>query len=134
MPSRESYEVHKEEKSLVQKAKREANQEEILAAALGMKMGPQKPPAAFWQPLKQFAYTQLTSLVRRASLREIERVPKPEKAHNFKVRHMSALTLLSGLTSNTLALISSCMARGWFLVLALWETKRTRKRRREERG
>lgn len=102
MPSRESYEVHKEETSLVQKAKREANQEEILAAALGMKMGPQKPPATFWQPLKQFAYTQLTSLVRRASLREIERAPKPEKVHNFKVRHMSTWTLLSGLTSNTL--------------------------------
>lgn len=102
MPSRESYEVHKEEKSLVQKAKREANQEDILAAALGMKMGPQKPPATFWQPLKQFAYTQLTSLVRRASLREIERAPKPEKVHNFKVRHMSTLTLLSGLTSKTL--------------------------------
>ncbi|CAG09973.1 unnamed protein product, partial [Tetraodon nigroviridis] len=85
MPSRESYAVHKEEKSLVQKAKREANQEDILAAALGMKMGPQKPPATFWQPLKQFAYTQLTSLVRRASLREIERAPKPEKVHNFKV-------------------------------------------------
>ncbi|XP_071774042.1 N-chimaerin isoform X6 [Centroberyx gerrardi] len=38
MPSRESYEVHKGEKSLVQKAKREANQEDILAAALGMKV------------------------------------------------------------------------------------------------
>ncbi|TNN03001.1 hypothetical protein fugu_000030 [Takifugu bimaculatus] len=85
MPSRESYEVHKEEKSLVQKVKHEANQEDILAAALGMRMGPQKPPATFWQPLKQFAYTQLTSLVRRASLREIDRASKPEKVHNFKV-------------------------------------------------
>ncbi|XP_053295362.1 N-chimaerin isoform X2 [Pleuronectes platessa] len=85
MPSRESYEVHKEEKSLVQKAKREANQEDILAAALGMRMGPQKPPAAFWQPLKLFAYSQLTSLVRRATLRESDRTPKSEKVHNFKV-------------------------------------------------
>lgn len=100
MPSRESYEVHKEEKSLVQKVKREANQEDILAAALGMRMGPQKPPATFWQPLKQFAYTQLTSLVRRASLREIDRPSKPEKVHNFKVRHMSTLTLPSSITSN----------------------------------
>lgn len=102
MPSRESYEVHKEEKSLVQKVKREANQEDILAAALGMRMGPQKPPATFWQPLKQFAYTQLTSLVRRASLREIDRASKPEKVHNFKVRHMSTLTLPGSITSNAL--------------------------------
>ncbi|KAG7227596.1 hypothetical protein INR49_005411 [Caranx melampygus] len=85
MPSRESYEVHKEEKSLVQKAKREANQEDILAAALGMRMGPQKPPATFWQPLKLFAYSQLTSLVRRATLKESDRTPKSEKVHNFKV-------------------------------------------------
>lgn len=86
MPSRESYKVHKEEKSLVQKAKREANQEDILAAALGMRMGPQKPPATFWQPLKLLAYSQLTSLVRRATLKESEQIPKSEKAHNFKVR------------------------------------------------
>ncbi|XP_054471568.1 N-chimaerin isoform X2 [Anoplopoma fimbria] len=85
MPSRESYEVHKEEKSLVQKAKREANQEDILVAALGMRMGPQKPPATFWQPLKLFAYSQLTSLVRRATLKESERGPRSEKVHNFKV-------------------------------------------------
>uniref|UniRef100_A0A7N8Y839 Chimerin 1 n=1 Tax=Mastacembelus armatus TaxID=205130 RepID=A0A7N8Y839_9TELE len=85
MPSRESCEVHKEDKSLVQKAKREANQEDILAAALGMRMGPQKPAATFWQPLKLFAYSQLTSLVRRASLKESERAPRSEKVHNFKV-------------------------------------------------
>lgn len=86
MPSRESYEVQKEEKSLVHKAKREANQEEILAAALGMRMGPQKPPATIWQPLKLFAYSQLTSLVRRATLKENDRAPKYEKVHSFKVR------------------------------------------------
>uniref|UniRef100_A0A3Q3QIB4 Chimerin 1 n=1 Tax=Monopterus albus TaxID=43700 RepID=A0A3Q3QIB4_MONAL len=85
MPSRQSYEVRKEDKSLVQKAKREANQEDILAAALGMRMGPQKPPATFWQPLKLFAYSQLTSLVRRATLKESERTPRSEKVHNFKV-------------------------------------------------
>uniref|UniRef100_A0A3B4YVT9 Chimerin 1 n=1 Tax=Stegastes partitus TaxID=144197 RepID=A0A3B4YVT9_9TELE len=85
MPSRESYEVNKEEKPLVQKAKREANQEDILAAALGMRMGPQKPSATFWQPLKLFAYSQLTSLVRRATLKESDRTPKSEKVHNFKV-------------------------------------------------
>ena len=99
MPSRESYEVHKEEKSLVQKAKREANQEDILAAALGMRMGPQKPPAAFWQPLKLFAYSQLTSLVRRATLRESDRSPRSEKVHNFKVRPNPLKELLSAVAS-----------------------------------
>ncbi|XP_077435156.1 N-chimaerin [Vanacampus margaritifer] len=85
MPSKEPYEAHKEDKSVVQKAKREDNQEEILAAALGMRMGPEKPTATFWQPLKIFAYSQLTSLVRRASLKETERVAVTEKVHNFKV-------------------------------------------------
>uniref|UniRef100_A0A672SAP0 N-chimaerin n=1 Tax=Sinocyclocheilus grahami TaxID=75366 RepID=A0A672SAP0_SINGR len=44
-----------------------------------------KPPATLWQPLKLFAYSQLTSLVRRATLKESERAPKYEKVHNFKV-------------------------------------------------
>lgn len=87
MPSRESFEASKEEKSLVQKAKREANQEDILAAALGMRVGPQKPPATFWQPLKLFAYSQLTSLVRRATLKEVTSIT--EKVHNFKVSFIS---------------------------------------------
>ncbi|KAG5283462.1 hypothetical protein AALO_G00042350 [Alosa alosa] len=86
MPSRESYSVRKGEKSLVQsKSKQESNQQDILAAALGMRMGPQKPPATIWQPLKLFAYSQLTSLVRRATLKETDRAPKYEKVHNFKV-------------------------------------------------
>uniref|UniRef100_A0A3Q2NY99 Chimerin 1 n=1 Tax=Fundulus heteroclitus TaxID=8078 RepID=A0A3Q2NY99_FUNHE len=85
MPSRESYDVQKKEKPLVQKAKREANQEDILAAALGMRMGPQKPSATFWQPLKLLAYSQLTSLVRRATLKEVDQEPRSEKVHNFKV-------------------------------------------------
>ncbi|XP_061648894.1 N-chimaerin [Phyllopteryx taeniolatus] len=85
MPSKEPYEAHKEDKSLVQRAKQEANQEEILAATLGMRMGPEKPSATFWQPLKLFAYSQLTSLVRRASLKETDRTPISEKVHNFKV-------------------------------------------------
>uniref|UniRef100_A0A3B5Q7P2 Chimerin 1 n=1 Tax=Xiphophorus maculatus TaxID=8083 RepID=A0A3B5Q7P2_XIPMA len=85
MPSREAYDVQKKDKPLVQKAKREANQEDILAAALGMRMGPQKPSATFWQPLKLLAYSQLTSLVRRASLKEVVQLPRSEKVHNFKV-------------------------------------------------
>ncbi|XP_051938411.1 N-chimaerin [Hippocampus zosterae] len=85
MPSKEPYEARQEDKSLVQRAKREANQEEILAAALGMRTGPEKPTATFWQPLKIFAYSQLTSLVRRASLKESDLAPISEKVHNFKV-------------------------------------------------
>nr|XP_029481339.1 N-chimaerin-like isoform X2 [Oncorhynchus nerka] len=86
MPSRESYEVRKGEKSLVHKAKQEANQQDILAAALGMRIsGPQKPPATIWQPLKLFAYSQLTSLVRKATLKDNSLPPKYEKVHNFKV-------------------------------------------------
>ena len=91
MPSRESYEVRKGEKSLVHKAKQEANQQDILAAALGMRIsGPQKPPATIWQPLKLFAYSQLTSLVRKAALKDNSLPPKYEKVHNFKVRQQIA--------------------------------------------
>ncbi|XP_057685437.1 N-chimaerin isoform X3 [Corythoichthys intestinalis] len=43
------------------------------------------PVSAFWQPIKSFALSQLTSLVRRATLRESDMVPKYEKVHNFKV-------------------------------------------------
>ncbi|MGH0174571.1 UNVERIFIED_CONTAM: hypothetical protein FKN15_068333 [Acipenser sinensis] len=85
MPSRESCSRRKGNKSLVHKSKPETQQQDILAAALGMKMGPQKPSATLWQPLKLFAYSQLTSLVRRATLKENERTPKYEKVHNFKV-------------------------------------------------
>lgn len=87
MPSRESYTLSKAEKSLVHKTKQEGKEQELLAAALAMRMRPQKPPATFWQPLKLFAYSQLSSLVRRATLKDNDRVPKYEKVHNFKVRH-----------------------------------------------
>ncbi|XP_038862276.1 N-chimaerin-like isoform X5 [Salvelinus namaycush] len=78
--------MRNEQKSLVQKAKQEANQQDILAAALGMRIsGPQKPPATIWQPLKLFAYSQLTSLVRKATLKDNSLPHKYEKVHNFKV-------------------------------------------------
>ncbi|CDQ71840.1 unnamed protein product, partial [Oncorhynchus mykiss] len=47
--------------------------------------GPQKPPATIWQPLKLFAYSQLTSLVRKATLKDSSLPHKYEKVHNFKV-------------------------------------------------
>lgn len=91
MPSRESYTLSKAEKSLVHKSKQEGKEQELLAAALTMRMRPQKPPATLWQPLKLFAYSQLSSLVRRATLKDNDRVPKYEKVHNFKVRQVWVL-------------------------------------------
>lgn len=112
MPSRESYEVRKGEKSLVHKAKQEANQQDILAAALGMRIsGPQKPPATIWQPLKLFAYSQLTSLVRRATLKDKDHATKYEKVHNFKVRPESAFSAL--LTFPLPLLLFHCLYGGY---------------------
>lgn len=47
---------------------------------------PTSPASTFWQPISSFALSQLTSLVRRATLRESDLAPKYEKVHNFKVR------------------------------------------------
>ncbi|KAI1237152.1 N-chimaerin, partial [Lamprotornis superbus] len=67
------------------RAGHEGRQRDLLLAALGMKLGARKASVTIWQPLKLFAYSQLTSLVRRATLKENEHVPKYEKVHNFKV-------------------------------------------------
>uniref|UniRef100_A0A8B9MB77 Chimerin 1 n=1 Tax=Accipiter nisus TaxID=211598 RepID=A0A8B9MB77_9AVES len=58
-----------------------------------MKLGTRKSSVTIWQPLKLFAYSQLTSLVRRATLKENEHIPKYEKIHNFKVRNYAAAFL-----------------------------------------
>lgn len=55
---------------------------------------PASPASTFWQPIRSFALSQLTSLVRRATLRESDLAPKYEKVHNFKVRHSRSLCLL----------------------------------------
>lgn len=47
---------------------------------------PTSPASSLWQPIRSFALSQLTSLVRRATLRECDLAPKYEKVHNFKVR------------------------------------------------
>lgn len=75
--------------------KHESQQPDLLATALGRKLNSQKTSATFWQPLKLFAYSQLTSLVRRATLKENEQVPKYEKVHNFKVRFCCMLNGVS---------------------------------------
>lgn len=85
MPSKESWSGRKTNKPAVHKSKQEGRQQDLLIAALGMKLGSQKSSVTIWQPLKLFAYSQLTSLVRRATLKENEQIPKYEKVHNFKV-------------------------------------------------
>ncbi|XP_050756144.1 N-chimaerin isoform X2 [Gymnogyps californianus] len=85
MPSKESWSGHKATRSAVHNSKQESRQQDLLIAALGMKLGTQKSSVTIWQPLKLFAYSQLTSLVRRATLKENEHIPKYEKVHNFKV-------------------------------------------------
>ncbi|KAF6361234.1 chimerin 1 [Rhinolophus ferrumequinum] len=85
MPSKESWSGRKTKRAAVHKSKQEGRQQNLLIAALGMKLGSQKSSVTIWQPLKLFAYSQLTSLVRRATLKENEQIPKYEKVHNFKV-------------------------------------------------
>lgn len=47
---------------------------------------PVSPASTFWEPIRSFALSQITSLVRRSTLRESDFVaPKYEKVHNFKV-------------------------------------------------
>lgn len=110
MPSRESY-VKKGKKQ-----KKRASQKGSLFTALGLNVSagsipslpdpakgsgvhlnrtstpskPASPASTFWQPIRSFALSQLTSLVRRATLRESDLAPKYEKVHNFKVRCSSA--------------------------------------------
>uniref|UniRef100_A0A2I3GWE7 Chimerin 1 n=1 Tax=Nomascus leucogenys TaxID=61853 RepID=A0A2I3GWE7_NOMLE len=87
MPSKESWSGRKTNRAAVHKSKQEGRQQDLLIAALGMKLGSPKSSSSvtIWQPLKLFAYSQLTSLVRRATLKENEQIPKYEKIHNFKV-------------------------------------------------
>ncbi|XP_074766560.1 N-chimaerin isoform X6 [Athene noctua] len=85
MPSKEPWSGHRAKRSAVHNSKRESRQQDLLIAALGMKLGSRKSSVTIWQPLKLFAYSQLTSLVRRATLKENEHIPKYEKIHNFKV-------------------------------------------------
>ncbi|KAL2302381.1 hypothetical protein Nmel_009807, partial [Mimus melanotis] len=85
MPAREPWAAQRARGSAGHRAGHEGRQRDLLLAALGMKLGARKASVTIWQPLKLFAYSQLTSLVRRATLKENEHVPKYEKVHNFKV-------------------------------------------------
>ncbi|PKU43932.1 beta-chimaerin isoform x1 [Limosa lapponica baueri] len=68
--------------AVVHKSKRGRKRQELLAVALGVKVGVKG--ALLWQPLKLFAYSQITSLVRRAALTQNDNHFNYEKAHNFK--------------------------------------------------
>ena len=114
MPSRESYVVKRGKKRSRRRAEKEAGRKgSLFNAALGLNVSagsipslpvsgggasdplnrapaakpakPASPASTFWQPIRSFALSQLTSLVRRATLRESDLAPKYEKVHNFKV-------------------------------------------------
>ncbi|XP_070786603.1 N-chimaerin isoform X3 [Enoplosus armatus] len=90
MPSRESYVVKRGKKQSRRRVEKEAGQKgSLFTAALGLRAPapskPTSPASTFWQPIRSFALSQLTSLVRRATLRESDLAPKYEKVHNFKV-------------------------------------------------
>uniref|UniRef100_A0A3Q2QAP2 N-chimaerin n=1 Tax=Fundulus heteroclitus TaxID=8078 RepID=A0A3Q2QAP2_FUNHE len=111
MPSRESYAIKRGKKQQHRrKEKKKSQKGSLFTAALGLNAGvgsvpsltpsrsgpdrvpqtpglskPTSPASTFWQPIRSFALSQLTSLVRRATLRESDMVPKYEKVHNFKV-------------------------------------------------
>lgn len=109
MPSRESYIVKRGKKQRRRAQKETGQKGSLFTAALGLNVSagsipslpasdpsagsgsrlnpskPTSPASTFWQPIRSFALSQLTSLVRRATLRESDLAPKYEKVHNFKV-------------------------------------------------
>lgn len=123
MPSQESYVVRRGKKKSRRRGEKEISQKGSLftaALALNASAGsipslplsagssdpsaaanratapskPTSPASTFWHPIRSFALSQLTSLVRRATLRESDLAPKYEKVHNFKVRHSFAPQIL----------------------------------------
>ncbi|XP_075996554.1 N-chimaerin-like [Genypterus blacodes] len=110
MPSKESYVVRRGKKRARRRAEKEAaaQRSSVFSATLSLNVAgsvpslpasgggasdpgagppskPSSPASTFWQPIRSFALSQLTSLVRRATLRESDFTPKYEKVHNFKV-------------------------------------------------
>ena len=51
MPSKESWSGRKTNRATVHKSKQEGRQQDLLIAALGMKLGSQKSSVTIWQPL-----------------------------------------------------------------------------------
>nr|XP_014335491.1 PREDICTED: beta-chimaerin isoform X6 [Bos mutus] len=69
--------------AVVRKPKPGRKRQELLAVALGVKVGIKG--AFLWPPLKLFACPQISSLVRRAALTHNDNHFNYEKTHNFKV-------------------------------------------------
>ncbi|KAB0345856.1 hypothetical protein FD755_012443 [Muntiacus reevesi] len=69
--------------AVVRKPKPGRKRQELLAVALGVKVGVKG--AFLWPPLKLFACPQISSLVRRAALTHNDNHFNYEKTHNFKV-------------------------------------------------
>uniref|UniRef100_A0A8C5Z3E8 Beta-chimaerin n=1 Tax=Marmota marmota marmota TaxID=9994 RepID=A0A8C5Z3E8_MARMA len=69
--------------AVVRKSKQGRKRQELLAVALGVKVGVKG--SWLWPPLKLFACSQISSLVRRAALTHNDNHFNYEKTHNFKV-------------------------------------------------
>ncbi|XP_078198631.1 beta-chimaerin isoform X7 [Callithrix jacchus] len=69
--------------AVVRKSKQGRKRQELLAVAWGVKVGVRG--GFLWPPLKLFACSQISSLVRRAALTHNDNHFNYEKTHNFKV-------------------------------------------------
>lgn len=69
--------------AVVRKSKPARRRQELLAVALGVKLG--LKGGFLWSPFKLFACSQISSLVRRAALTHNDNHFNYEKTHNFKV-------------------------------------------------
>lgn len=70
--------------TVLRKSKPSRKRQELLAIAFGVKVG--LKGGFLWSPLKLFACSQISSLVRRAALTHNDNHFNYEKTHNFKVR------------------------------------------------
>lgn len=83
--------------TVVRKSKQSSRKrQELLAIAFGVKVG--LKGGFLWSPLKLFACSQISSLVRRAALTHNDNHFNYEKTHNFKVR---------------VCILSAAQRRGW---------------------
>jgi hypothetical protein len=83
MLSQELWLENEKKCAVVRKSKPGRKRQELLAVALGVKVGVKG--SFLWPPLKLFACSQISSLVRRAALTHNDNHFNYEKTHNFKV-------------------------------------------------
>lgn len=83
MFSEEMWPENEKKCAMVRKPKQGRKRQELLAVALGVKVGVRG--GFLWPPLKLFACPQISSLVRRATLTHHDNHFNYEKTHNFKV-------------------------------------------------